>query len=88
MPLKPDDIWPRMLEILEGEKERAAGRLEALLAEVLELVATQLPQIDLERLRRGFQTRVEACREKPRIFAPTGGIVEAADAAEPLLNQE
>jgi hypothetical protein len=67
MLLKPRDCWPRMQKVLEGPQESAEDEVNELAREVLDLVEAHMPDVDISRIRRGFETEVAPCFEKPEL---------------------
>ncbi len=65
MRIKPRDAWARMKSALEGDRTRAAGIVEDLVAETLELIAAHMPDLDVSRLRKLYPMPITACESRP-----------------------
>ncbi len=67
MAIKPSQTWGRILTALQSPGPEAVVILEELLAETIELVRENMPEVDLSRLEQRKSLGVLPCPEKPRI---------------------
>ena len=65
MDIKPDNAWQRIKSVLDGDRTKAETTLLDLVFDVFDLVEKHVPEIDYSRLRKGINTRVRACPDKP-----------------------
>ena len=75
MPIRPVDTWKRMKQALTSDGETADRILEQLIDEVVSIVTEHMPDIDLSKLSRRTDLRVDGCDSKPEI-TNTGGTDE------------
>lgn len=70
MPIRPENTWPRIQEILAGDKEQALATLYDLIYEVMALVEVHMPTIDVAATRQRMKAlAVHACDTKPNLRA-------------------
>jgi hypothetical protein len=67
MKLCPPDLWPRIERMYRGPPAKALADLERLLAEVLELVATHMPEVNMSRATQFDGLKVQATARRPAI---------------------
>ncbi len=65
MPIVPSNLWPKILDIVNGDRRVAIGRLDALIQEVLDLVRSHMPEIDLDDAKRRWDIDVRGCLDRP-----------------------
>ncbi|MCU0606804.1 MAG: hypothetical protein MUF78_05165 [Candidatus Edwardsbacteria bacterium] len=65
MKIYPQDLWPRLRRMMEGDRARALADLEVLIAEVLALVKKHMPEADLSRVRQFEGLEVRATERPP-----------------------
>ena len=65
MKLCPPDLWPRIERMYLGPPAKALADLDRLLAEVLELVATHMPEVNMSRATQFDGLEVQATARKP-----------------------
>lgn len=68
MTIKPANVWERMLSILDGDRSLAVGRLEELIGDVVALVVTHMPDVDVGMFRQSDALEIRACLEKPAVI--------------------
>ena len=68
MPIRPPHTWPRIQQILEGDKQQALTSLYELIYEVMALVETHMPDMDVTTTRQRMKAlAVHACDGKPKL---------------------
>ncbi|MCP4363178.1 MAG: hypothetical protein GY796_34690 [Chloroflexi bacterium] len=67
MPIHPPHFWQQVQDILEGDKQKSLIMLYALIYEVLALVETHMPDIDVTTKQRMNALAVYACDAKPKL---------------------
>jgi hypothetical protein len=67
MPIRPKDAWERMKTVLTADGPTAVAELEALITEVVDLVAVHMPQVDLRGARRWTELALLPCYERPAL---------------------
>ncbi|MCP5094503.1 MAG: nucleotidyltransferase domain-containing protein [Chloroflexi bacterium] len=74
MNIRPPHVWQRIQEILEGDKRNGLMRLYDLIYEVLALVETHMPDIDVATTRQRMSAlSVHGCDSKPKLKEITDG---------------
>lgn len=68
MPIQPMDVWPRIEEILTGDRYHGLNMLYDLIYETMSLVEEHMPAIDVKQTRERMQAlAVYPCASKPRL---------------------
>lgn len=65
MQIAPPDFYRRMQQVFQSEPHAAVEELRALVEETYNLIEQEMPEIDVERLRRLFRYRRQAWDEPP-----------------------
>lgn len=65
LPLRPDDLVPRLNAVFRADPAHGANLLAALVEETYDLVERQLPAIDVAWLRSIFRHRRQPCDDAP-----------------------
>ncbi len=67
MKLCPPDLWPRIKRMYRCSPAVALNDMERLLAEVLELVANHMPEVNMSRATQFDGLRIQATERRPKM---------------------
>lgn len=68
MAIKPPDMWPRIRSLYTLEPVEAAGAMEILIADVVKLVETHMPEVDMRQFREQDALEIRATAAKPMLI--------------------
>ena len=65
MAIKPPEMWPRIRSLFTLDPVEAVGVIDTLIADVVKLVETHMPEVDMRQFREQDALEIRATREKP-----------------------